>query len=264
MERDKIVSMVVQEVVRAMAQGGGAGVSSELAALAASAAGNARTRASVLDHSQGIATRFDNLKPREGESTSLDVPAAIIGVSNRHIHISAEHCAQLFGPGRDLSVRNMLRQTGEYAARETLTVITHRGRSIQDVRILGPLRGDTQVELSRTDCFYLGIKGQVRNSGDIEGTPGIILVGPKGAVILEKGVIIAGRHIHAPPQWAQRWGLNDQQVVSCRAGSGGAKPTVLENVLLRVKPSFVLEAHLDTDDANAACVGNEDLLEVIL
>lgn len=267
MDQDKLVALVVEEVVRAYNQGPSSAPAAMAPDTPASPAngGNAVTRAAVLDFSNGVASRWNPLREEaEGEASPLNRPAAVIGISNRHIHLKPEHCDILYGPGKGLTPRNELRQPGQYAARETLTIITNRGRSIEGVRVLGPLRTYTQVELSRTDCFYLGIKPPVRPSGNHEGTPGIILVGPAGHVILETGVLIADRHIHGPPDWAKRWGLEDQQIVSCRAGGSGPKPTILDGVRIRLAPDYVLEAHLDTDDANACYLSNGDLLEVLL
>jgi len=254
MDSSTLISIVVEETLKALAAGGGS-ARLELP-------GGVQARAETLAAAGDGGTRL-NAMLREGDATRLDRPVAIIGISNRHIHVSPEHAHILFGPGRGLTVRNELRQSGEFAARETLMLATPRGRCIESIRVLGPMRTDTQVELSRTDCYYLGLDAPVRASGDHRGTPGAILIGPKGAVFLEKGVIVADRHIHAPPQWGERWGFRDQQTIACRIGGGGPKPTILENVRIRISPKYVLEAHLDTDDANAAGVRNEDLLEAL-
>ncbi|MCX7012188.1 MAG: PduL/EutD family phosphate acyltransferase, partial [Candidatus Sumerlaeota bacterium] len=173
MDRDTLVSLVVEEVLRAL-KDRPAGQQGAPGGTSCPSDGNAKTRAGIYDYSQGTASRVQSLERSQDASAALDRPAAIVGISNRHIHLCPEHCARLFGPGRDLTIRNELRQPGEYAARETVTLISHRGRSIEGVRILGPLRKATQVELSRTDCFYLGVKAPVRPSGRLDGTPGII------------------------------------------------------------------------------------------
>lgn len=182
-----------------------------------------------------------------------------VGISNRHIHLSQQDLETLFGEGYELTVRNNLSQTGQFAAEETLTVEGPK-RSLQNVRILGPTRKETQVEVSRTDAFTLGVKPPVRDSGFLTDTPGITLIGPKGKVTLDKGVIIAQRHIHMSPADAERFGVQDKDIVSVRVG--GERGTVFNNVLIRVREDFVLEMHIDTDEANAAMLNNGELVEV--
>lgn len=182
-----------------------------------------------------------------------------VGVSNRHIHLSQEHLEALFGPGYELTVRNPLSQTGQYAAEETLTIEGPKS-SIKNVRILGPVRKETQIEVSRTDAFSLGVKPPVRDSGYLEGSPGLKLIGPKGTVELDKGVIIAQRHIHMSEADAEAFGVKDKEIVSVRVG--GERGLTFENVLVRVRHDFVLEMHIDTDEANAAMLNNGEMVEV--
>lgn len=182
-----------------------------------------------------------------------------VGISNRHIHLSQEDLETLFGTGYELTVRNELSQTGQFAAQETLTIEGPKS-ALHNVRILGPTRKETQVEISRTDAFALGVKPPVRDSGSLEGSPGITLIGPKGKVDLEKGVIIAHRHIHMSEEDAEAFGVKDKEMVSVRVG--GERGVTFDNVLVRVRSDFVLEMHIDTDEANAAMLGNGQLVEV--
>ncbi len=184
-----------------------------------------------------------------------------IGVSARHIHLSIEDKERLFGPGYKITPRNPLSQKGQFACEEEVEVIGPKGRSLK-LRILGPERKSTQVELSLTDAIFLGLQPPVRDSGDIEGTPGIKVIGPKGEVNLEKGVIIAWRHIHTPTQMAERLGLYDKQLVKVRLET--IRALIFENVLIRVRDDFVWELHIDTDEANAAMVKTGDVATLIL
>lgn len=183
-----------------------------------------------------------------------------VGVSVRHVHLSQEHADQLFGKGYEFRKLRMLRQPGQYACEETVTLIGPKG-SIPNVRVLGPVRPYTQVEVSKTDCFVLGINAPVRDSGDIENTPGIKVVGPAGSVDLEKGVILPFRHLHLHPDDAAELGVKDKDLVAVR--TTGERRLILENVLCRVSPNYVLEFHIDTDEANAAGLRNGDSVQVI-
>jgi len=184
------------------------------------------------------------------------VPA---GISNRHLHVSREDLDTLYGTGYELTPAKDLSQTGQYAAEETVTLVTKKG-CIANVRILGPVRPATQVEIARTDAFALGVKPPVRDSGLVDQSAGVVIVGPEGAVTLEQGVILAQRHIHMSEKDAQQFGVKDKDIVKVRAG--GERAVVFENVLVRVREDFVLELHLDTDEANAAGIGNGQLLDV--
>jgi propanediol utilization protein len=176
----------------------------------------------------------------------FDVP---INASVRHVHLSAEHVRALFGPDHRLTVRSELSQPGQYACEETVTLVGPKA-SIPRVRILGPERKETQVEISRTDEFTLGVDAPVRASGELEGTPGLTLVGPFGQVTIERGVIQALRHIHMSPEEAARFGVQDRDWVMVRVG--GDRGIIFDDVLVRVSPQFRLDMHLDTDEANAA------------
>ena len=192
-----------------------------------------------------------------GESQTIQgIP---VGVSNRHIHVSAEHLATLFGQGYSLTKDKDLKQVGEYAAKETVTLIGPKG-IVSKVRILGPVRNFTQIEISRTDGFSLGITPPVRDSGKIENSAGIIIVGPKGAVTLQEGVICAARHIHMQAADAQRLGVADGERVTVKIP--GLRGGTFANVLIRVHPNFRLEFHIDTDEANGAELKTGDIVNL--
>lgn len=184
----------------------------------------------------------------------------VCNVSARHIHLSQPHVEALFGEGYQLTVMKDLQQPGQYAANEQVAVIGPKG-TFPKVRVLGPARGDTQLEISATDARTLGVQPVVRMSGKIEGTPGFIIEGPKGRVTVDKGVIVAARHIHATPADAERLGVKDGQVVRVR--KTGTRALTFDDVVFRVNPNFALEMHIDTDEANAAQVKDGDMLEII-
>lgn len=183
-----------------------------------------------------------------------------VGVSNRHIHLSRQHLEQLFGPGYELRKQKDLKQYGQYAAEETVTLIGPKGK-ISNVRILGPLRKQTQVEVSRTDSYLLGIDPPIRDSGDLKGSEGITIEGPRGRIAIEEGVILAFRHIHFSVEDAERFGVKDKQLVAVEVE--GTRSLILENVLCRVHKDYRLEFHIDTDEANAAGLKNGMEVEVI-
>lgn len=179
-----------------------------------------------------------------------------IGVSARHIHLSKEHIQLLFGSNYELQVLKELSQPGQFAAKETVTVIAPKGQ-IEKVRILGPARSRSQLEISRTDAFTLGIDPPVRESGHIQGTPGIKVVGPVGEAELEEGVIVAARHIHFHTDDAIRWGITDKQKLTVRVE--GERAVTFEQVIARVSDQYALDMHIDTDEANAAGVKTGDI-----
>lgn len=175
-----------------------------------------------------------------------------IGVSVRHVHLCREHVDQLFGPGYELTARNELYQPGNYAAEETVTLVTPK-RTLHNVRILFPLRAQTQVELAYSDAVYLGLHPPIVLSGrSLKGTPGLVLVGPAGAVDLPEGVIIAARHVHMNPLEAARLGVRDGDEIDVAVD--GPRALTFRNVVVRVREGQRLEMHLDTDEANATCV----------
>ncbi|KAF5077552.1 MAG: phosphate propanoyltransferase [Acetobacterium sp. MES1] len=184
----------------------------------------------------------------------------VLGISNKHIHLSKKDIETLFGEGYELTNMKDLKQPGQYAAKETVKVIGPKG-CFDKVRILGPARPESQIEISLTDARTLGIKAPVCESGQLEGTPGIILEGPCGTVTLTHGVIVALRHIHMPPDIAEKLGIKDKDWVSVE--TCGVRKTIFCNVLARVSDKFDYEMHLDTDEANAAGLNNDDYLKII-
>lgn len=183
-----------------------------------------------------------------------------VGVSARHIHLSQEHVELLFGAGYALTEMKPLSQPGQYAANETVAVIGPKG-AFPNVRILGPARKATQLEVSRTDSFALGVKPPVRESGNIAGSAGITIQGPAGEVTIEEGVIVAARHIHFHTSDAERFGIADKDRLRVRVG--GDRGVVFEQVVARVSPDYALDMHIDTDEANAAGIQNGDLAEIV-
>ena len=173
----------------------------------------------------------------------------LIEVSAHHIHLSQEHVEALFGKGRELTRKSDLSQPGQFACEEQLTIVGPKG-NIERVRVLGPTRKETQVEIAMTEQFKLGIHPPIRESGDLQDTPGCILKGSAGSVQLERGVICALRHIHMTPADALRYGLKDKSTVHVRVP--GDRELVFGDVLIRVNPNFSLAMHIDTDEANAA------------
>jgi propanediol utilization protein len=210
--------------------------------------------ADLTDIAEAVLRR---VKDRLSGHASRLVP---IAVSARHVHLTREVLDALYGKGYELTRDRELSQPGEFAAAECLTLVGTRMRSIEGVRILGPLRKYTQVELARTDGVSLGLELPVRESGKLSGSSSVVLVGPKGAVSLEEGAIRPTRHLHANDEEAASLGLQDGENVSVRVP--GKKAVMFENVTVRVNPSFKLEMHLDTDDANAADVCCDMLAEI--
>lgn len=191
------------------------------------------------------------------QSSGFTVP---VGVSARHAHLSQEHVEALFGPGYQLTKKKEL-MGGQFASNEVVTIVGLKLRAIERVRILGPVRKSSQVEISTTDALTLGIEAPIRASGDTAGSAPIAIVGPKGALYLQEGCIIAKRHIHMSPKDAELAGVKDGDIVSVRAVN--ERETVFNNVLIRVDPSFTLEMHIDTDEANAAKIVTGDTVKII-
>ena len=189
---------------------------------------------------------------RQLENQTLTIP---VGVSNRHVHLSQQDLAVLFGNSASLTKSKDLSQPGQFACAETLTLVGPKG-VIENVRVLGPVRPATQVEISTADGFRLGIKPPVRDSGDLEGSAKATLVGPKGAVTLPQGVVVAARHIHMQETEALRFGVRDKQKVCVRVP--GERGLIFDEVLVRVSPNYSLEFHVDLDEANAAGLVNGD------
>lgn len=185
-----------------------------------------------------------------------------VGISARHVHLSQQDIEALFGPGHQLTPVKPLVQPGQYASKEQVTLVGPKGQ-LAKVRVLGPARGETQVEVSLTDAMKLGVKGcPIRMSGKLAGTPGIKLVGPAGELTIPQGVIAAERHIHMSDAQAQAYGVKDGSVVSVKVT--GPRPATLDGVVCRVGSAHELEMHIDTDEANGCCLVNGDLVELVL
>jgi putative phosphotransacetylase len=182
-------------------------------------------------------------KPPTGHKPNL-----VVNISARHAHLTQADVDVLFGPGYQLTQMKRLYQDTDFASNETIAVVGPRQRMIPGVRILGPCRAFSQVELSITDAISLGIDAPVKLSGDIEGTPGCLLIGPKGSLVLSMGVIKAERHVHMGPKDAEYYGVKARDRMDLRVES--PCPTTLEGLLVRTHPDWKLEVHIDTDEAN--------------
>lgn len=182
-----------------------------------------------------------------------------IGVSNRHVHVSRADLDILYGKEYALTKKSELGQPGQFAANETVTLKGPKGE-FQHVRILGPIRPESQVEISKTDSFRLGIKAPITLSGHLEGTPGITLIGPRGTVTLPRGVIIAKRHIHMTPAQAAARHLTNGQIVNVE--TFGERQGILGDVSIRVSDTAGLEMHIDVDEANACSLSNKDYVMI--
>ena len=182
-----------------------------------------------------------------------------IALSNKHIHLSQADIDVLFGQGYELTHKKDLSQPGQFACEEMVEVVGPKGST--KMRVLGPARPESQVEVSLADARGLGIAVPVRQAGDTEGTPGCKLVGPKGEVEMTKGVIVAARHIHMSLEDAERFGVKDKDVVSVQ--TTGERALLFNNVLVRANAAFALEMHVDLEEGNAAGVKNGDLVELV-
>lgn len=200
---------------------------------------------------------IEKVSGAKGE-TEGDVP---VGISNRHIHLTREHVEVLFGKGYQLTKIKDLSQPGQFACKEQLTIIGPSMRPIEGVRVLGPERKQSQVEISRTDSFVLKVKPPVRESGALAGSAPITIIGPKGIVTLNEGCIIANRHIHMSLEEGESFGVTDGEYVDVEMG--GIRRSLFYDVQIRVHKDFRLEMHIDTDDANAAGVANGDKVKII-
>ncbi len=183
-----------------------------------------------------------------------------IGISNKHLHLSKEHLETLFGEGHELTPKNYLGQPGQFAAEEKVDIVGPK-KTLSGVRVLGPIRPETQVELSMTDARTIGIKAPVTESGKLDGTPGCKIIGPCGEVELEKGVIVPLRHVHLNPQQAIDAGVKDGDVVSLKIE--GPRGLVFDNVLVRSGEKHEREVHLDTDEGNAAGCGSDTVCTIV-
>jgi putative phosphotransacetylase len=183
-----------------------------------------------------------------------------VALSNRHVHLSQDDLERLFGKGYRLTKLKELSQPGQFACTEHVDLVGPK-RTIRGVRVLGPIRPETQVEISLTDGFVLGINPPIRLSGDLRNTPGIHIIGPAGAIRINKGVICAARHIHLSPKEAIKYNLEDKEVV--RVKTQGSRAIIFDDVVVRVNPYFRGELHLDIDEGNAASLKNGDLVEIL-
>ena len=199
-----------------------------------------------------------------GEDVAVSAPSGDevpVGVSNRHIHLNKADLETLFGAGYELTPLKDLSQPGQYACKETLTLIGPAMRPIENVRVLGPLRSKSQEEISTTDSYVLKVKPPVRESGNIAGSAPVTIVGPKGIVQLKEGCIVANRHIHMSPADGAAFGVKDGDTVTVDVV--GKRRTRWYDVQVRVHPDFRLEMHIDTDDANAVGIGNGCKVKVV-
>lgn len=183
-----------------------------------------------------------------------------IGLSNKHVHLQKDHIDILFGKGHELTPTKNLVQPGQFASEEKVDIVGPKN-TLKGIRVLGPARPETQVELAMTDARTLGIKAPVRESGKLEGTPGCKLIGPCGEVELDHGVIVALRHVHLNPAQAEEAGVKDKDVVCLKIG--GERGLIFDNVLVRSGDKHEREAHLDTDEGNAAGCGPDAVAEII-
>ena len=185
----------------------------------------------------------------------------LVETSARHVHVSQKDLETLFGEGYELTVKKMLSQPGQFACTERVDVVGSK-KTLTGVSILGPVRKESQVELSLTDARSIGVSAPIRESGDLEGSGACKLVGPKGEVTLEKGVIAAKRHIHMTPEDAAEFGCKDKDIVSVKVDTDGRALT-FGDVIVRVSPKYALAMHIDTDESNAGCVAPGTMGEVI-
>lgn len=197
---------------------------------------------------------------KEGGDFKKDANSIPVGISNRHIHLSQADLETLFGAGYQLTKTKDLSQPMQYACKETLTMCGPKG-AIEKVRILGPVRSESQVEILQGDCFKLGITAPVKMSGDLQGTPGVTLIGPKGSILLSKGVIIAQRHIHMAPEDAKHFGVTDGEQVTIKID--GLRGGTYSNVVIRVSNTSALEFHIDTEEANAMHLASTSRITIV-
>ena len=191
------------------------------------------------------------------ESEDEGIP---VGISNRHIHLSAEDLETCFGAGYELTPIKDLSQPGQFACKETMTIAGPKG-ALEKVRILGPVRKETQVELLAADNFKLGIKAPLRMSGDLEGSASVTLVGPKGAVVLKQGAIVAQRHIHMTLEDAEKLGVKNGDIVGIEVE--GPRGGIFKNVAIRANNTSALDCHIDTEEANAMGLNSKSRIKIV-
>ncbi len=225
------------------------------------------TTAIARDQVEGIVRSIliDRLGGLNGRSAHQVEPSyrpnLVVNISARHCHLTQADVDVLFGSGYQLTPMRTLYQSTDFAANETVAVVGPRRRMIPSVRILGPCRQFSQVELAFTDAISLGIELPVRLSGEIEGTPGCLLIGPKGSLVLPRGVIRAERHVHMGPKDARYYGVKHKDRLDMRVE--GSCPTVLEGLLVRTHDDWKLEVHIDTDEANCCDLAHATKVELV-
>lgn len=190
-----------------------------------------------------------------------DQPNLVVNISARHVHLTDEHVEILFGRGRKLKPMRELYQQGAYAADETVMIVGPRRRMLPSVRVLGPTRKHSQVELAFTDAISLGIEAPVRLSGNIQGTPGCVIVGPEGVIHLQEGVIRAARHVHMSLADTKHYGVKNADLMKLRIEAGSCT-SVLENLIVRADDKSKLEVHIDTDEGNACDLEHASRVEL--
>ena len=220
-------------------------------------------RATIEEIVRRLVTQNDDRASfSNGTNGQSDDPNLIVSISARHVHLSDQHVETLFGPGRTLTPMRDLYQDGFYAAEETVMVVGPRKRMLPNVRILGPTRPYSQVELAFTDSISLGIDIPVRHSGKIDATPGCVLVGPNGVVELDQGVIRAARHVHMNQSHAAHFGVANGDFMNLRVESA-ACTVVFEDLLVRADDTSKLEVHIDTDEGNACYLDQATKVELV-
>ena len=185
----------------------------------------------------------------------------LVETSARHVHVTKEDLETLFGAGHELTVKSWLSQPGQFASEEQVDIVGPKN-TLKRVRILGPVRPATQVELSLTDARSIGVNAPIRESGDVAGSGACKLVGPCGEVEVSEGVIAAKRHVHMTPEDAEKYGVVDKQIVSVKVDTDG-RSLIFGDVVVRVSPKYALAMHIDTDESNAAGAGGNVMGEII-
>lgn len=250
------VEKVVREVLaRALRSSAVESAKSQAAAAAEAASGIPVLRSAPLGVSEEPSGSLSALQRSQRNPL-------VVNISARHVHLTQEHVEVLFGAGAKLTPEKDLYQDGYFAAKETVAVVGPRRRMLPNVRVLGPCRSDSQVELAFTDGISLGIDLPVRISGDVKGTPGCVLMGPHGVVELKQGVIRAMRHVHMGPEDLEYYGVKDGEMVHLRIESPGCT-TVLEDLAVRAGKGIKLEVHLDTDEGNAVNLEKATKVEIV-
>lgn len=202
-----------------------------------------------------LMTRMGSTPTEEDQELGISV-----GISNRHIHLCQEDVEALFGSGYQLTIKKWLKQPGQYATAETVTIVGPKG-SLANVRVLGPTREKSQLEISKTDSFALGVKAPINESGDLTHAGAVCVLGPKGMVTLKQNVIVAKRHIHMSPMDAAKFNVVHKQLVAIK--TSGEREMIFMDTVIRVDDNFRLECHLDTDEANAASLKNGSKVTII-